>query len=250
MLNLPDTGHSWTENWLFKLANDNATFLYLALSDVTYSSNFYEGAILNKPSIRESIDLSNSTAKTGNISIQIADYNYNGSPISEELFGGSNHYMNQTVTVHSKINAETPIQIGTFRLTDISTDGDKISLSLASHRPWDFISVPKLWTSFIIIVPQISFHLGKNSISRLDILPARLFICFRERDPRSCSEILMSSFPFFISELDEECGRYFIRVLIRFSSDTGLVRNSLHPAFKAFSSAPIIIPADKPIMGI
>ena len=144
MLNLPDTGHSWTENWLFKLANDNATFLYLSLSDVTYSSNFYEGAIINKPSIRESINLSNSTAKTGNISIQIADYNYNGSPISEELFGGSNHYINQTVTVHSKINAETPIQIGTFRLTDISSDGDKISLSLASHRPWDFISVPNV----------------------------------------------------------------------------------------------------------
>ena len=143
MLNLPDTGHSWTENWLFKLANDNATFLYLSLSDVTYSSNFYEGAVINKPSIRESINLSNSTAKTGNISIQIADYNYNGSPISEELFGGSNHYINQTVTVHSKINAETPIQIGTFRLTDISTDGDKITLSLASHRPWDFISIPQ-----------------------------------------------------------------------------------------------------------
>jgi hypothetical protein len=142
MLNLPETGHAWTENWLFKLANDNATFLYLSLSDVTYSSNFYEGAIINKPSIRESINLSNSTAKTGNISIQIADYNYNGSPISEELFGGSYHYINQTVTVHSKINAETPIQIGTFRLTDISSDGDKISLSLASHRPWDFISVP------------------------------------------------------------------------------------------------------------
>jgi len=83
--NFPNIGHSWSENWLFKLANDNSTFLYLAFQDETYSSDFYEGAILNKPSIRESINLANSTAKTGNISITIADYDYNGSPISEEL---------------------------------------------------------------------------------------------------------------------------------------------------------------------
>ena len=147
MLNFPNIGHSWTENWLFKLANDNSTYLYLAFQDETYSGDFYEGAISNKPSIRESINLANSTSKTGNISITIADYNYNGSPISEELFGGVNHYINQEVTVHSRVNSETPIQIGSFRLTDISTDGDKIQLSMTAHRPWDFISIPQTKSS-------------------------------------------------------------------------------------------------------
>ena len=143
MITFPNIGHSWTENWLFKLANDNSTFLYLAFQDETYSGDFYEGAILNKPSIRESINLAQSTAKTGNISITIADYDYNGSPISQELFGGAYHYINQEVTVHSRVNSETAVQIGTFRLIDISTDGDKIELSLTSHRPWDFISIPQ-----------------------------------------------------------------------------------------------------------
>jgi len=143
LLNFGNIGHSWNENWLFKLANDNSTFLYLAFQDETYSGDFYEGAISNKPSIRESIDLAESTAKTGNVSITIADYIYDGSPISEELFGGSNHYINQEVTVHSRVNTETPVQIGSFRLTDISTDGDKISLTMTAHRPWDFISIPQ-----------------------------------------------------------------------------------------------------------
>lgn len=131
-----------TENWLFKLANDNSGFLYFAFSDVTDSGNFYHGVILNKPSIRESIDLSNSTAKTSNVSISMPDFTYQGNPISEELFGGSNHYINQTISVYSKIGSVTT-QIGSFRLIDISSDGGKINISMASHRPWDFISFPQ-----------------------------------------------------------------------------------------------------------
>ena len=133
------------ENWLFKFANDNSGFLYFAFSDVTYSSNFYHGVILNKPSIRESIDLATSTSKTSNVSITIPDFSYQGSPISEELFGGSNHYINQVVTIHSLVNGQVS-QIGSCRLIDISSNGDKVNLSLTSHRPWDFINIPNLST--------------------------------------------------------------------------------------------------------
>ena len=132
-----------TENWLFTLANRQGGNLYLSFQDTTVSSNFYYGVILNKPSIRESIDLKNSTAKTSNISITIADFNYNGESISKELYGGSNQYINQEVTVKSQVNGATPRQIGAFRLTEISTDGDKITLSLSARKPWDFITAPQ-----------------------------------------------------------------------------------------------------------
>tara|TARA_R100000458_G_scaffold48036_1_gene46948 strand:+ start:2428 stop:4509 length:2082 start_codon:yes stop_codon:yes gene_type:complete len=131
------------ENWLVKLANRQGSYLYFAFSDVTYSSNYYRGVITNKPSIRESIDLKKSVSKTSNISIDITDFEYQGSKISKELFGGTNNYINQVVTVHSQINNDTPQQIGSFRLVDISTNGIKISLSLATHRPWDFIEFPQ-----------------------------------------------------------------------------------------------------------
>lgn len=133
-----------TENWLFDFQRDEgAGTLYLAFQDTTDSSNFYHGVILNKPSIRESIDLAKSTAKSSNLSITIPDFSYQGSPISKELFGGSNHYINQTVSVWSKVGAGTKQQIGSFRLTDISSNGDTLQLSLTSHRPWDFISFPQ-----------------------------------------------------------------------------------------------------------
>ena len=157
-LSFPNIGHSWSENWLFKFANDNSTpslpdYLYLAFQDETYSGDYYKGVILNIPSIRESINLAKSTAKTGNISITIADYDYNGSPISEELFGGSNHYINQEVTIHSRVNSETPIQIGTYRLTDISTNGTKIRLSMITKTPWDFIETPNVLSPTEIYAP-------------------------------------------------------------------------------------------------
>ena len=132
-----------TENWLFTLPNRQGGNLYLSFKDTTVSSTFYYGVILNKPSIRESIDLKNSTAKTSNISITIADFNYNGESISKELYGGSNQYINQEVVVKSQVNGNTPRQIGAFRLTEISTDGDKITLSLSARKPWDFITAPQ-----------------------------------------------------------------------------------------------------------
>jgi len=143
LLNFPTILPTWTENWLFKLKNDNATFLYLAFQDETYSGDFYEGAILNTPTIRESINLVKSTAKTGNISIKVADYQYKGAPLSEELFGGSNNYINHETTVHARVNSETPVQIGNFRLIELSMNGKDIIISFTAHRPWDFISIPQ-----------------------------------------------------------------------------------------------------------
>ena len=135
------------ENWLFKLSNNNSGFIYLAFSDVTYNSNFYYGAILNSPNIRESINLMRSTAKTSGISISIPDFAYKGDLISKELFGGTNAYINRECTVHSKINEDTPNQIGSFRIVSITTDGEKLNIRMNSHRPWNMITFPTTKTT-------------------------------------------------------------------------------------------------------
>lgn len=144
-----------TENWLFDFANDNSGYLRFALSDVTESGNFYRGVILNNPSVRESIDLASSTSKTSNMSITIPDFSYQGSPISKELFGGSNHYLNQTVSVYSVVGAGSKQQVGSFRLSDISSDGDKINLQLSVQRPWDFIYFPQSKSTNGIYTPIV-----------------------------------------------------------------------------------------------
>jgi len=156
------------ENWLFKLSNNNSGFLYFAFSDVTYSSNFYHGVILNSPSIRESIDLMRSTAKTSGITISIPDFTYQGDLISKELFGGTNAYINRECTVHSKINEDTPTQIGSFRIVSITTDGQKLNIRMNSHRPWNMITIPDTRTTDKRkIVPIAYGNYTRNSASTL-----------------------------------------------------------------------------------
>lgn len=135
------------ENWLFKLANNNSGFLYLSFADVIYSSNYYRGVVLNRPTISETISLTKSTASTSGISISIPDFDYNGNPVSKELFGGTNEYINRECTIHSKINDDTPVKIGSFRIISITTDGDKLSIKMNSHRPWDLITLPNVKTT-------------------------------------------------------------------------------------------------------
>ena len=151
------------ENWLFHLASSGDD-VYLAFSDVTDSSIFWHGVVLNRPSIRESLDLANSTAKTSNISLNIPDFNYNGNPISELLLFSSDYFINQVVTVYSKVNNQTKVELGSFRLSNVSLANDKLSLSLTAHRPFDLIKIPQDKTTTNLIPVPVSYgNYTKNS---------------------------------------------------------------------------------------
>ena len=133
------------ENWLFHFSGSGDD-LYLAFTDVLDSNIFYRGVVLNNPSIRESINLANSTAQTSNITLVIADFDLNGSPVSQTILFTSNYFLNQNVVVYSKINNQTKVELATFRLTNISLSNNRINLSLTAHRPFDLISVPQTRT--------------------------------------------------------------------------------------------------------
>ena len=140
------------ENWLFTLSNNNSGFVRLAFADVTHSNNFYHGAVLNKPTITEAIDLDNSTSTTSSISLQIADFQYSSKKLSEELYGGTNSYINQQIQVDLLIDG-TATTVNKFRINDISYDGFKINLSCSSAMPWDFVTVPQDEDDAGVLIP-------------------------------------------------------------------------------------------------
>ena len=138
-------GASWAENGNFLIPGE--VTLRFAFQDYIDSlGKFYHGVILNRPNIRESINLEDSTAKSGNLSLEIPDFSYEGSPISEELFGGSTVYLNQDMNVYSKFDNEDKVLIETFRLRDMAFNGETLTLDFESHRPWDLITVPNVKT--------------------------------------------------------------------------------------------------------
>ena len=150
------------ENWLFEFAYNSGT-LYLSMIDYDDGTNYYHGAVLNKPTIRESLDLATSKANSANISLSVANFDYQGSPLSEFLFGGSNYFINREVTVKSKVNNTTPEVIGYFRVNDIVQNEDKINFLLVAHRIWDYIDLPVDKTLKNEYVPIVYGNYTKNS---------------------------------------------------------------------------------------
>ena len=145
-------------------------FLGLSFYDTTVESIDYFGAILNKPSIRESINLENSTAKTSNVSLSLANFRYLDDDLSAELFGGSRNYINRPVKVYIQPNDDVDmgdcLQIYNGRLTDVSHNASKMSLRISAVMPWDNISIPSDKTTDNGIYVPISYgNFTENSAS-------------------------------------------------------------------------------------
>ncbi len=126
-------------------------FTPISLADTTVDSVFYHGVITNTPSVRSSVNLSNSIAKTGNISLSVVNFQYKGDDFSAELFLGTRKYINRNVKIYSQLNGDSTLanclQVYQGRLIDISHDDASIKLTITEQRPWDFITIPQTKTS-------------------------------------------------------------------------------------------------------
>ena len=123
-------------------------FLPLAYRDTKVDNVFYHGVVKSSASIRNSIDVSKSTEKIGNLSLSIINSKYQGSDLSKELFLGSNNYYNRTIKVYSQLNEMNDIseclQLYHGRLTTISHNDSDIKLSIVQKSPWDNITIPNV----------------------------------------------------------------------------------------------------------
>jgi hypothetical protein len=152
------------ENWLFKFYYDLETdFLGMSFNDTVYSGDFYHGIVTNIPSIRTKIDLANSKSSMGNVSISLVNKSHNGGKFSELLIGGTNNYINRKVEIYSVINSDTPVQIYTGRLTSVSHNDDKISLSLVEQRPFDFLTIPNVKSDTDVYTSIVYGDFTKNT---------------------------------------------------------------------------------------
>ena len=140
------------ENWIVQLYyGDESNFIGLSLTDTIVDSVLYDGVIKNKLTIRNSINLANSTAQTSNITIELANFNYKGNDFSKEVFGGSNTYLNRTVKIFSQLNNDSTLsnclQIYNGRLVDLRHNDNTVSLFVVERSPWDNIEIPQVKTS-------------------------------------------------------------------------------------------------------
>ena len=121
----------------------------ISFRDTTVSSNFYHGSVLNNSiTIRDSIDITNGTSSTGNISVTSANFKIHGTDFYKLLFNGTNNYHNKEVRVYAQFEGEETLsncqQIFSGRIVDMQLNQDQnITVQINSHRPWDDIDFPQ-----------------------------------------------------------------------------------------------------------
>lgn len=144
------------EEWLFELRNNtynpdvtpnpNTHVILLGTAEVGSGTGIYHSFITNTPSIRESIDLSKSTASVGNITLTCVNgtlANHSSATLAAEIYGGTRKYINHEVIVSSRVGGYTE-QIFQGRLKDVKINGvDTISMTIAVHDPIKDISIPQ-----------------------------------------------------------------------------------------------------------
>jgi len=145
-----------TENWLVQIfKNNNSSILTtntpdltFSFSATTYNSITYYPAILNKPSISYSLDLKGFTTKTGNVSLNLANIDLDGTTLLELL---GNEYINGHVNILSQIDnddtANNALQIFSGKVSSFGYRNNTIVLSIISNRPFQNVSLPQAKTT-------------------------------------------------------------------------------------------------------
>ena len=125
----------------------------LAFHDTTVSSKYYVGSVLNKNiTLRDSIDITNGTSSTGNLSVTSANFGSYGTDLYKLLFNGTHNYHNKEVRVYAQYDNESTLgscqQLFTGRIVDIKLDQNQnITMQINSHRPWDKVMTPNTKTN-------------------------------------------------------------------------------------------------------
>lgn len=159
------------ENFLVRLYYDASNYTAIALYDQTVSSVSYTGCIINNPTIRQSIDLTKSTATTSNITLNCANAVFGSDKLSALLISGSNNYLNKKVEIYSILNDSTSssdqIKLYTGRLQSLSMDDSRVKIRLLAHKPWDFINIPNAKSTNNVYVPIAYGDYTGNTTSNL-----------------------------------------------------------------------------------
>ena len=140
-----------TENWLVQIfKNNNSSIattdtpdLKFSFSETTYNSLQYYPAILNKPSISYSLDLKGFTTKTGNVTLNLANIDLDGTTLLGLL---GNEYINGHVNILSQIDndntANNALQLFSGKISSFGYRGNMIVMDVISYRPFQNVSLP------------------------------------------------------------------------------------------------------------
>ncbi|MEL0173693.1 MAG: hypothetical protein VW904_03110 [bacterium] len=172
-----------TENWLVQIfKNNNSSYqtgdtpdLAFSFSETTYNNVSYYPAILNRPTISYSLDLKSFTTKTGNVNLNIANIDIDGTTLLETL---SNLYINAHVNILSQIDNDNTLnnalQIFSGKISSFGYKSNTIIINLISNRPFQNVVLPQAKTKGNLEGVTIPYVLGDYTQSSFNNLSKQL----------------------------------------------------------------------------
>ena len=121
-------------------------FLGISRSTYNMSGKQYYGIIKDAGEIEEQLDVVNSKASIGSVTLSCIN-NLKSGTLSEVLFGGSVKYLNRKVKIYSSLGDETDLSTCALLfeglLVGISHQAGDVILEIEQNEPWDFIKIPQ-----------------------------------------------------------------------------------------------------------
>ena len=147
---------SITENWIVQIfQNDNSSIqttntpdLAFSFAETTFNNISYYPAIMNIPNVSYSLDLKNFTTKTGNVTLNLANVDIDGTTLLEKL---GKEFLHAHVNILSQIDndntAANALQIFSGKISSFGYRNNTIVVNIISARPFQNVTVPTGRTS-------------------------------------------------------------------------------------------------------
>tara|TARA_R100001510_G_C7656816_1_gene217296 strand:+ start:5722 stop:7911 length:2190 start_codon:yes stop_codon:yes gene_type:complete len=174
------------EHYIVEISNSASGFIRLGTKEFgDTNSTGYHGYIVNRPTIRETIDLASSTSSISNVTLTCLNNtinNISGDPkLSAEIYEGSANYINRDVTIKSRLDSSNDLLIYTGRLKSVVlNDDDTVTLDITARTPIDFLKVPKFSSKSGKFFPLLygDINASSSSVASPDFIqytPAKCF---------------------------------------------------------------------------
>jgi len=161
-------GTAVRENYLVRIYNNLGNFLALSMEDTVVNSVQYYGVLKKAPTIRESLNIQETSSSLSNVTVEAVNWQYTVSnQLDQELLFGDRHYINREVRIYSQLDNDSTegnlLLLFKGRLKSVSSSNKVVTLDISPLNPLKDLMFPTAKTEDGLFSPVVFGDYTKQS---------------------------------------------------------------------------------------
>ncbi len=153
-------GTAVRENYLVRIYNNLGNFLALSMEDTVVNSVQYYGVLKKAPTIRESVNIQETSSSLSNVTVEAVNWQYTASnQLDQELLFGDRHYINREVRIYSQLDNDSTegnlLLLFKGRLKSVSSSNKVVTLDISPLNPLKDLMYPTAKTEDGLFSPVV-----------------------------------------------------------------------------------------------